>query len=423
MIAFPWSRQDASGNPSLLRRTLRFFWRHIVNLTLFLLIALFVVVVLGPYMVVNVPSGSVGVLWKRFGGGTMLDPRYLKGEGLNIILPWDRVFIYNLRIQSKSETYNAISSDGVNLTATVNIRFRLRRELIAYLHQAIGPDYMSLLGFEVASRMREVVSQYTAEQVYSTERQKIQDEIKNRVIERLGERFLEGAGGYRVPIREAGVLYDTLLHEIRLPAEVVTAINRKAEQYYVAQEFVYRVERERRESERKKIEAEGIRDFQQTVVQGISDSYLRWRGIEATLELSRSNNAKIVIVGGGRDGLPIILGNVDTPPAPPGAATPGGATPGSATPGATPGGTTPGGAATGAQPGSAPSGSGTAAPDGQGPAGAPSGTPDRRSLLPFGYSSVENFLSRFWDRSTNAWDQGAATGKRPEVAVTPAPRP
>jgi regulator of protease activity HflC (stomatin/prohibitin superfamily) len=377
---------------------MRFIWRHVVNLTLFVLIAIFVVVVLGPHMVVNVPSGSVGVLWKRFGGGTMLDPRYLKDEGFNLILPWDRVFLYNLRIQSKSETYNAISSDGVNLTATVNIRFRLRRELIAHLHQAIGPDYLSLLGPEVASRMREVVAQYTAEQVYSAERQKIQDEIKNRVIEKLGERFLEGAGGYRVPIREAGVLYDTLLHEIKLPTDVINAINRKAEQYYVAQEYAYRVDRERRESERKKIEAEGIRDFQQTVVQGISDSYLRWRGIEATLELSRSNNAKIVIVGGGRDGLPIILGNVDTPPAQPGAAAPGRTTPeqspGSANP--------------------APSGSGATTLDSQVPAeGAePSEKPpqNRRSLLPFGYSNVESFLSRFWDRSPATWE-GAATGK------------
>jgi hypothetical protein len=97
---------------------------------------------------------------------------------------------------------------------------------------------------------------------------------------------------------------------------VNAAINRKIEQYYLVQEYAFRVEREKKESERKQIEANGIRDFQQTVSQGISDSYVRWRGIEATLQLAQSPNTKIVIIGSGKDGLPVILGNVDTPIAP-----------------------------------------------------------------------------------------------------------
>ena len=107
---------------------------------------------------------------------------------------------------------------------------------------------------------------------------------------------------------------------IELPAAIVAAINRKTEQYYIAEEYKFRVEREKRESERKKIEADGIRDFQQTVSQGISESYLRWRGIEATLQLSQSTNAKVVLIGSGKDGLPIILGNVNTPLPPAGGA-------------------------------------------------------------------------------------------------------
>jgi hypothetical protein len=109
------------------------------------------------------------------------------------------------------------------------------------------------------------------------------------------------------------ILYDVLVTGIELPAAIVAAINRKTEQYYIAEEYKFRVEREKRESERKKIEAEGIRDFQQIVSQGISESYLRWRGIEATLQLSQSTNSKVVLIGSGKDGLPIILGNVDTP--------------------------------------------------------------------------------------------------------------
>ena len=130
---------------------------------------------------------------------------------------------------------------------------------------------------------------------------------------------------YRVSLDEMLILYDTLVLGLELPPTVVAAINRKVEQYYLVQEYAFRVDRERKESERKQIEAYGIRDFQQTVTQGISDSYVRWRGIEATLQLAQSPNTKIVIIGSGKDGLPVILGNVDTPiaPQPP----PGGATP------------------------------------------------------------------------------------------------
>jgi len=283
------------------------------------MVATLVAIVLYPHMVITVPSGQVGVLWKRFGGGTVLDPRKLKNEGFNLILPWNRVFLYDLRLQSFTEPYNAISSDGVSLTATIIVRFRLQRDAVPVLHQAIGPNYVQVLALPgIGSLTREVIAQYTAEQVYSTARQEIQDKIRSLVEERLSEKMMEHAGeegeeSYRVSMSDTLILYDILVTGIELPAAIVAAINRKTEQYYIAEEYKFRVEREKRESERKKIEAEGIRDFQQTVSQGISESYLRWRGIEATLQLSQSTNSKVVLIGSGKDGLPIILGNVDTP--------------------------------------------------------------------------------------------------------------
>jgi hypothetical protein len=184
------------------------------------------------------------------------------------------------------------------------------------LHQAIGPNYKQVLVQPgIGSLTREVIAQYNAEQVYSTARQEIQDKIRNLVEDRLSEKMMEHEGeeSYRVSMREIIILYDVLVAGIELPAAIVAAINRKTEQYYIAEEYKFRVEREKRESERKKIEGEGIRDFQQIVSQGISESYLRWRGIEATLQLSQSTNSKVVVIGSGKDGLPIILGNVDTP--------------------------------------------------------------------------------------------------------------
>jgi regulator of protease activity HflC (stomatin/prohibitin superfamily) len=308
----------------------RFLESHLPSVVIYLMVATLVAVVLYPHMVITVPSGEVGVLWKRFGGGTVLDARKLKNEGFNLILPWNRVFLYDLRLQSFTERYNAISSDGVSLTATVIFRFRLQRDAVPVLHQAIGPNYVQVLAQPgIGSLTRQVIAEYTAEQVYSTARQEIQDKIRSLVEERLSEKMMEHAGeegeeSYRVSMSATFILYDILVAGIELPAAIAAAINRKTEQYYIAEEYKFRVEREKRESERKKIEAEGIRDFQQTVSQGISDSYLRWRGIEATLQLSQSTNAKTVIIGNGKDGLPVILGHGDAPAPPAGSSTPDG---------------------------------------------------------------------------------------------------
>lgn len=309
----------------------RFVDRYLPSIVIYLMLVTLVAVVLFPYAAVTVPSGHVGVLWKRFGGGTVLDPRQIRDEGLHLIWPWNELFLYDLRLQSITETYNAISSDGVSLTSTMNIRFRLQRAAAPVIHQALGPNYPQLLVRPgIGSLTREVMAQYTAEQVYSTARQEIQDKIRSLSQDRLSEKMMEREGDepYRVSLSDTVILYDTLVYGIELPVVVVNAINRKIEQYYISEEYKFRVERERRESERKKIEAEGIREFQQIVSQGISDSYLRWRGIEATLQLSQSTNSKVVIIGSAKDGLPLILGNMAASPAEgrTGAATEGGST-------------------------------------------------------------------------------------------------
>jgi regulator of protease activity HflC (stomatin/prohibitin superfamily) len=297
-----------------------FLERRLPMLVIYLMVITLIGAIIAPQIVVTVPSGHVGLLWKRFRGGTALNPRLLKDEGLRLILPWDRLFLYDLRMQSTTDSYNAITKDGVNITANINIRFRLKHDAIPQLHQAIGPEYISLLVRpEIGSRMREVIAEYTAEEVYSTKRQEIQNRILGRTESMMSQKMVQRSAdqseygdAYDIPLDALLNLVDTLVLGIELPPSVVSAINRKVEQYYVVQEYQFRVERERKESERKKIEAEGIRDFQQIVSQGISDSYVRWRGIEATLQLAQSTNAKVVIIGNAKDGLPIILGNADS---------------------------------------------------------------------------------------------------------------
>ncbi len=296
-----------------------------------------VVTLIFPYAVITVQSGNVGVLWKRFNGydlycwcfvgrGTSLDPRELRDEGLHLVWPWDKLFIYSLRLQSTTRTYNAISKDGVNVTVQINIRYQLKHNSIGVLHKFIGPHYLaSVLAPEIGSQAREVISQYSAQEVYLS-REAIQAKIRDNSQVSLGAHLNSlvqtdameqpDPNHYNTFLQHSIQILDTLVLSIELPPAIVAAINRQTEQYYLIQEFKYRVEREVEEAKRKQVEANGIAAFQRTVSKGISDSYLRWRGIEATLALAQSKNSKIVIIGSGKGGLPIILGNMDSSQSP-----------------------------------------------------------------------------------------------------------
>jgi prohibitin 2 len=447
MVMFPESL-DGTPLPPPKRGWWRLVWRHLPGLSFSLMVILLLIVVLWPYMVITVPSGRVGVYWKRFNGfdmycwcfvgrGTILDPRELREEGLHIIAPWDRLFLYDLRLQSTTQTINAISKDGVSVTAQINVRYQLLHHSIAVLHKFIGPAFLeTVIGPEIGAQAREVFSTYTAQQVY-TSRDPIQQEILANTQKSLGanlDKLVQPEAmeqpdpkHYNDFLRGSIQILDTLVLSIELPPEIVGAINRQTEQYYLIQEYKFRVEREAEESRRKQVEANGIAAFQRTVSQGISDSYLRWRGIEATLALAQSRNAKIVVIGTGKDGLPIILGNVDSPavPEPPPAGQPGASGPAApstspsspaasdkassgaspATPGAQPNGngSTEGDAPSGSSSGNGPTASGKM-PIADSPvvsAVAPPAAPASpgkplKSAGPLDFSDVESFLAKIY---------------------------
>jgi regulator of protease activity HflC (stomatin/prohibitin superfamily) len=451
-------RRFFGRDPQTKRGWWRFLFRHLPGLTFSLLVAFLAVTVLWPYVVITVPSGQVGVLWKRFNGfdfycwcfvgrGTMLNPQQLRGEGLHIIWPWDKLFIYNLRLQSTAQTYNAISKDGVNVVAQINIRFQLLHNSIAVLHKFIGPAYLaSVVGPEIGSQARQVISQYTAQEVYVS-REAIQEQIRENARRGLGVNLNKlvqpeameqpDPKHYTDFLQYSIQILDTLVLSIELPPAIVAAINRQTEQYYLIQEYRYRVAREAEESKRKQIEANGIAAFQRTVSQGISDSYLRWRGIEATLALSQSPNAKIVVIGGGKDGLPIILGNVDTPAASTSAAKPADglttandktsaaspATPDNVPPGTpsmTPSPTPAGGGSTGVEPPGTSSSDSTPPASDKTPTAAMSAAPASpnkppSSSSPLDLSHLEAILSRISEalRSTGS-APGSGTGAQPK---------
>ena len=315
-------------------------WDQTVKVAIGLLILAACVIYLLPDIIVNVQPGQSGVLWRRFRGGTMTEPgdgrRFLgriftnvRGlpskadgsgngikwpydEGFHLKLPWDRVYIYNIRLQEVSATYDALTNDGLAIKVEVTIRWKPVEEDLGKLHRDIGPDYVKTLLIPlVGSYARQEIASHKPDALYSDERFAIQERIRERTIDALVSRFNpEDARESYLTVE------DVLIREVELPPAVAQAIENKVIQKHEAEAYEYRLTRERQEAERKAIEAEGIRRFQEAINAAISPGYLKWKGIEATLELAKSPNTKIVVVGSGKDGLPIILGGLDSAGAP-----------------------------------------------------------------------------------------------------------
>lgn len=309
------AEQNTNAAPAIKSALVR-FWRHLgrqlhdyrdeFQVMGFVLILL--ILFLLPLMIYTVPPGHVGVHWKRFGGGTDLNRVY--AEGTRFIMPWDLMFIYDARLQMVGKPGDALSVDGLQMTFDVAMRFRLLPEAAGEVHKYLGQNYLeTLIAPTVAARARDVVAMYDTTQIYTTKRLIIQEEILESVRYDLKTRF-DFAGKLH---NDWFVIEDILIKNITLPIGVQDAIVRKIATYQEMEEFSIRIEREQKESERKRIEAIGIRNFQEIVSNGMTEEYLRWRGIEATLELARSPNAKIVIIGSGEHGLPVILNATDSP--------------------------------------------------------------------------------------------------------------
>lgn len=289
---------------SLRHRTGRFLREHAPEVAVFVLLAGLLGLLTGPMMVYSVPAGYVGVVWKRF-GGTQLN--YTAGEGLHLKPPWDKVYLYDIRMQLIDRDFDVLSADGLKVTVNIAYRFWVERDEAPLLHSRIGPDYAEvLLAAAIGARARDIFSRNTPEEIYSFRRAEVQDEILSYMQEGLRQSD--------VPQSETQTLFinleDVFIREITLPPSVQEAIAQKNQMQQRSLEYDYRLLLESKESERKRIEARGIKEFQDIVSQGITESYLRWRGIDATQALAASPNSKTVIIGSGSDGLPLILGGV-----------------------------------------------------------------------------------------------------------------
>lgn len=293
-------------------RIMAFYKEYALVINLGALLTLFVVVAFWQWITVVVPAGHVGVKWYRFIGGT--DTETVYAEGNHFILPWDKMAIYDARLQQINRDFDVLTRDGLTMTVNIAFRYQLNDATVGQLHKHVGSEYLeTILVPIVGSYARSVFSQNSTDEIYTDRRMALQGEIKQAVVAEL-DHNLGQADRQRRPWL---FLDDVLIRGMRFPPEVQSAINRKMEQYQLKQEYTYRLQREELESQRKEVEARGIALFQSIVGAGISDTYLRWKGIDATLALAQSPNAKIVVIGAAKDGMPLILGGADTPPSVP----------------------------------------------------------------------------------------------------------
>jgi regulator of protease activity HflC (stomatin/prohibitin superfamily) len=270
---------------------------HMLPLVLGGLIFTFVVIYLANRIFILVGSGEAGVLFRRLTNGT--DTVNLRGEGIAIIAPWNKLFLYNVRVQEQATTVEALSTNGLMITVVVSVRYYPDYGKLGLLHQKIGPDYADKVVMpEVIAGVREIIGRYRPEELYTEKISAISDAIIQSVVRAVGEKFI--------------VLDDVNIKSIKLPPLVTQAIEAKLQQEQLAQEYEFRLRREIEEAKRLDTQAKGLANYNRQVSETLSPELLRFKGIEATLELSKSTNSKVIVIGSGQDGLPLIL-NPDGP--------------------------------------------------------------------------------------------------------------
>lgn len=240
-------------------------------------------------------SGQAGVLYKTLGDGVVTDKPPM-GEGFHFVAPWNKVYIYEVRRQEIFEKMKVLSSNGLDIQLDASAWYMPNYDELGNLHQKIGENYLQrILLPTIRSAARSVVGRYTPEQLYSSKRDAIQREIYEETKKIVEEQYI--------------VLDEVLVRDVTLPPTIKDAIERKLKQEQESLEYEFRLVTAEKEAERQRIEAQGKADANRILSASLTDKILQDKGIEATLKLSQSPNAKVVVVGSGDDGLPLILGN------------------------------------------------------------------------------------------------------------------
>lgn len=254
-----------------------------------------VLIILISKSAVTIGSGEAGVLYRTFGDGVVTDEPPM-GEGFHLVAPWNKVFIYEVRQQEVFEKMNVLSSNGLDIKLDASAWFQPKYDELGKLHQEKGEDYVQrVLLPTIRSAARSVVGRYTPEQLYSSKRDAIQMEIFEETKKIVDDEYIQ--------------LNEILVRDVTLPPTIKDAIERKLKQEQESLEYEFRLITAEKEAERQRIEAQGKADANKILSASLTDKILQDKGIDATLRMSESPNSKVVVIGSGKDGLPLILGN------------------------------------------------------------------------------------------------------------------
>jgi regulator of protease activity HflC (stomatin/prohibitin superfamily) len=265
--------------------------RHAFWLLLTLFVLVFGIVYLSPNVFYTIGPGQVGVMFLRFFGGTQTD-RVLD-EGLKILPPWDRLYIYNIRVQEKRHVMPVLTQEGMTETLHLSIRYHPEPEMVGLLHARVGPEYADRIVVpEVESALRTILGEFTATEVYGSKRGVVQKAI-NDSLEQVSQKFVK--------------VDSIVLRSVELPPKVRDAVEEKMTQKELSDAYAYKLEREKQEAERKRIEANGIKAYNEILNASLGPSILKWEAIQATKQLATSPNAKTIVVGTSSNGLPVML--------------------------------------------------------------------------------------------------------------------
>ena len=272
------------GGEGLPRMNLGGAGKRILQLAILLL-----VIILLMASTTSIPTGNVGVLtlFGRVTGETL-------PEGIHLVNPLKSVQKLSIQTQSVKESANVPSNEGLILALDTSLLFRLDKDKAAFVYQTVGDNYAEkIVEPTLRAAIRASTSAHSANALYTNARELVQQQIQDELTAQLAPRGV--------------IVENVLLRDVQLPAMLKGSIEAKQQAEQDALRMSFILQKEKQEAERKRIEAQGIADFQRIVATGISAQLLEWKGIEATEKLAASSNAKVVIIGNPKNGLPLVL--------------------------------------------------------------------------------------------------------------------
>jgi regulator of protease activity HflC (stomatin/prohibitin superfamily) len=259
-----------------------------------IVIGIIIVIGLWSKMTVTIHSGEAGVMFRLLDNGVDTDNTY--SEGFHFMNPLNTMFVYNVRQQEVSEKMSVLSSNGLEISLDVSMWYQPVYEKLGYLHKEKGQNYLgTIVRPAIRSATRSVIGRYTPEQIYSTKRDAIQEEIFEETRTILTPQFIQ--------------LNEVLVRDVTLPPTIKSAIEKKLKQEQESLEYEFKIQKETKEAERIRIAAEGKANANKILNASLTANILQEKGIEATLKLAESQNTKVVVIGNSKNGMPLILGD------------------------------------------------------------------------------------------------------------------